>query len=153
MQASVLVLGLSAVPLYAHAADVKIGLLTCHEASGWGFILASTRDLKCVYSPASGPGAHFTGHINRFGVDIGYLEAGVIVWTVIAPSANTGPGDLAGGYVGATGGASAGAGASANVLIGGFNKSISLQPLSFEGNEGLNVAAGIVALSLQYEQP
>jgi outer membrane protein OmpA-like peptidoglycan-associated protein len=58
---------------------------------------------------------------------------------------------LDGDYVGATAGATVGVGIGANALIGGGNKSIALQPLSFEGNTGLNVAAGVGALSLHAE--
>ncbi len=60
------------------------------------------------------------------------------------------PGVLAGSYVGATGSATVGVGAGANVLIGGSNRTISLQPVSIEGNTGLNIAAGIGAISLRY---
>ena len=45
--------------------------------------------------------------------------------------------------------ATVGVGVGANVLIGGLDKSIALQPLSVEGNKGLNVAAGIGSISLQ----
>jgi hypothetical protein len=38
------------------------------------------------------------------------------------------------------------------VLVGGSNKSISLQPLSIEGVQGANVAAGIASISLKYEK-
>jgi hypothetical protein len=40
-------------------------------------------------------------------------------------------------------------GLGANVLVGGLDKSIALQPLSIEGNKGLNVAAGIGSISLK----
>ncbi len=133
MQTGILAIGLSGMPVYAAhaAAGVKVGVLTCHEASGWGSVVESTRDLKCVFSPSSGPSVHYTGHISKFGVDIGYQGASVIIWTVLAPALNMSPDDLAGNYVGATGGASVGIGASANVLVGGSNKSVSLQPVSF----------------------
>ena len=111
----------------------------------------STRDLRCVFSPANGPSSHYAGHINKFGVDIGYKGASVIVWAVIAPALDVAPGDLAGEYVGASGGASVGVGLGANVLVGGSNKSISLQPVSFEGDTGLNVAVGIGAMTLNYQ--
>jgi hypothetical protein len=39
-------------------------------------------------------------------------------------------------------------GASANVLLGGFKNAVTLQPISVEGNKGLDVAAGIGAMSL-----
>jgi hypothetical protein len=130
---------------------VKAGLLTCQVASGWGFVFGSSKDLKCTYSPKPGVNEHYSGSINKFGVDIGYTQAAVIVWTVIAPTADVGHGALAGDYVGATASVTAGGGIGANVLIGGSGKSISLQPLSIEGSTGLNVAAGIGGIVLKAE--
>ena len=140
---------LAASPAHADA-GVKIGVLTCNVASGWGFIFASTRDLNCTYSPEAGEGFRYHGHISKFGVDIGYLASGVMVWGVIAPTTDIGPEALSGQYAGVTAGATVGVGADANVLVGGSGHSISLQPLSIEGNDGLNVAAGIGAISLKY---
>ena len=45
-------------------------------------------------------------------------------------------------------GASAGAGVGANALIGGFNNTITLQPVSISAQTGLNVAAGVANLEL-----
>jgi hypothetical protein len=67
---------------------------------------------------------------------------------VIAPTAALGPGALAGNYVGGTASATVGVGLGANALVGGSNNSIALQPLSIEANRGLNVAAGIAAMTL-----
>lgn len=137
-------------PARAEEAGVKAGVLTCNVSSGWGFIFGSTRELKCTYSHDHGSLEHYVGHINKFGVDIGYQSGGVIVWAVFAPSADVGKGALAGEYGGATGGAAVGVGATANVLIGGFKKSFTLQPVSIEGNTGLNVAAGIAQVTLRH---
>ena len=41
--------------------------------------------------------------------------------------------------------------AQANVQVGGSKRTISLQPVSFEGNTGLNVAAGIGSITLRYQ--
>ena len=131
-------------------ATVKAGVLTCQVDSGWGFVFGSSRKLKCTYS-GSGRVERYAGTISKFGVDIGYEQSGVIVWGVFAPTSDLGTGALAGSYGGATGGASVGVGAGANVLIGGSTKSISLQPLSIEGSKGLNVAAGIAAISLKHQ--
>ncbi len=57
-----------------------------------------------------------------------------------------------GEYAGATAQANVGVGLGANVLIGGLDKSIALQPLSVEGSTGLNVAAGIGQISLKHTQ-
>ena len=85
-------------------------------------------------------------------VDIGYVQSAVIVWAVFAPTADVAPGALAGDYGGVTAGASIAVGLGANVLIGGSTKQIALQPLSVEGNQGLNVAAGIASISLKAAQ-
>ena len=135
----------------AQAQAVKAGVLTCNVASGFGFIFGSSRAVNCTFAPGGGPPQHYAGAINKFGVDIGYTQGGVLVWAVFAPTANLAPGALSGNYVGATGSATVGVGAGANVLVGGSNSTISLQPVSFEGNTGLNVAAGIGSISLHYQ--
>ncbi|MDE2463122.1 MAG: DUF992 domain-containing protein [Alphaproteobacteria bacterium] len=138
---------LFAVP--ANAA-VKAGMLTCHVSSGWGFIFGSSKDLRCLFQPPEGAVEHYRGTINKFGVDIGYTQAGVIAWGVFAPSSSVHPGALSGHYVGASAQATAGVGLGANALVGGFRHSIMLQPLSIEGSTGLNVAAGIGSITLHY---
>jgi len=130
-----------------HAAGVKVGTLSCHERSGWGFVFGSSHDVRCTFSS----GAHterYDGAISKFGVDIGYQQSGVLIWEVVAPDDHPGMGALAGHYGGLTAGASVGVGLDANALIGGSNRSIALQPLSIEGQTGLNVAAGIGELTL-----
>ncbi len=132
------------------AVSVKAGVLTCHVDSGWGFVFGSSRNLQCVFS-GGGRNEHYSGTISKFGIDIGYLQSGVIVWGVLAPTTNVAPGSLGGDYGGATAGAAVGVGAQANVLIGGSNQSLSLQPLSFEGDKGLNIAAGIATINLKFQ--
>jgi hypothetical protein len=124
-------------------------VLTCNVSSGFGLIFGSSRSLNCTFSGPGGHYEHYTGTINRFGVDIGYIRGGVLVWSVLAPTATPAPCALAGNYGGATAQATVGVGAGANVLVGGNANSISLQPLSIEGTTGLNVAAGIASITLQ----
>src|ERR1019366_10075303 len=131
-------------------AAVRSGYLTCHVSAGWGFIFGSSRGLNCAYALQPGYTEYYTGSITKFGADIGYLSSGVIMWAVLAPTTNLGQGVLAGHYGGATASAAIGVGAGANVLIGGFNSSISLQPISIEGQNGLNVAAGVAELTLKF---
>ena len=140
-----------AVP--ADAAGVKVGTLTCHVASGWGFIFGSSKDLRCNFHPTEGRSEHYEGSVSKFGVDIGYTDSAVIVWAVVAPTSSLKPSALEGDYAGATASATVGVGVGANVLVGGFDRSIALQPLSVEGSTGLNVAAGIGAISLKYVPP
>jgi hypothetical protein len=127
---------------------VRVGELTCNVASGWGFVFGSSKDLHCTYR-GNGHFEHYTGSISKFGVDIGYTEGGVLVWGVFAPSSDIRQGALQGDYAGASAQATVGLGIGANALIGGLDKSIALQPLSVEGSKGLNVAAGIGAISLR----
>ena len=135
----------------AHAQAVKAGVLNCNVSSGFGFIFGSSRAVNCTFAPGGGPPQHYGGAINKFGVDIGYIAGGVLVWTVVAPAANVGPCAIAGSFGGATGSATVGVGLGANVLVGGSANSIALQPVSFEGNTGLNVAGGIAELTLTYQ--
>ena len=132
----------------------KIGYLSCHVASGWGFIFGSSRKLDCTYTPADKTKKveEYSGSIVKFGADIGYLQSGVILWTVVAPGMKVTPhpGLLAGHYGGATASATVGLGLGGNVLVGGMDGSIALQPLSIEGNTGLNVAAGVAVLDLKF---
>ena len=129
---------------------VRVGVLTCNVASGFGLIFGSSKEVNCVFSRDGRDVAHYQGHIDKFGVDIGYTAGGVMVWGVIAPTQGIPPGSLDGHYGGVTASATAGVGVGANLLVGGSDRSISLQPLSVEGNTGLNVAAGIGGLSLHY---
>jgi hypothetical protein len=133
--------------------NVQVGTLTCNVSGGWGFVFGSSKAVRCTFARAGGRPEHYAGSINKFGVDIGYTQGGVLVWGVFAPSGGLAPGALSGNYVGATGSATVGVGAGANVLVGGSNRTISLQPVSIEGNTGLNVAAGIGSISLRYQPP
>ena len=131
--------------------NVQVGTLSCNVAGGWGFVFGSSKSVRCSFARAGGQQERYAGTINKFGVDIGYTQGGVLVWGVFAPSGSVAPGALSGNYVGATGSATVGVGAGANVLVGGSNRTISLQPVSVEGNTGLNVAAGIGSITLRYQ--
>jgi hypothetical protein len=152
ISAIVLAAGALALDIPAQAQGLQVGVLTCNVASGFGFVFGSSRAINCTFSPkGGGPPQHYVGTIDKFGVDIGYLQGGVIVWTVLAPSANLAPGALSGTYTGATGSATVGVGLGANVLVGGSGSSIALQPVSIEGTTGLNVAAGIAEMTLNHQ--
>src|SRR5436309_3173952 len=98
---------------------VKVGTLTCNVSSGWGFVFGSSRALNCTFAGGPARYEYYVGNISRFGVDIGYTQGGVLVWTVVAPSATLAPGSLAGGYAGGTASATVGVGLGANALVGG----------------------------------
>ncbi len=144
------VLAAITLPVPAMAADqTKVGTLTCDISAGIGIIIASKKDLTCMFTPlAPGPREVYVGSITKFGLDIGATSGGRMVWSVFAPS-NRAYGALAGRYVGATAEATVGAGLGANVLVGGSNRTVALQPVSIQGQTGLNVAAGVAALALK----
>ena len=130
-------------------AQTRIGTLECNVSGGVGFVITSAKALSCAYIGANGQTERYTGTIRRFGLDIGFTGPGKMVWGVFAPS-QPGPGSLQGEYIGATASASAGAGVGANALIGGLERSISLQPLSIQVQSGIDIAAGVGAMTLDY---
>ncbi len=137
----------SAGPAQAQG-GVNVGYLKCDVAEGWGFIVGTSRKLKCVFHPANGSDEKYEGKITKFGANVGFHRASVIMWSVFSPG-KVDPGALAGIYGGATASAAVGGGVGANVLIGGGRKSITLQPVSLSGETGLNAAGGIAGVELK----
>ncbi|GLK66684.1 DUF992 domain-containing protein [Hansschlegelia plantiphila] len=135
---------------YTPVSGYQVGTLRCETASSIGYVVGSRRDVSCVYRPAAGRNAVdlYMGHVNKIGVDVGAQGPGVMAWAVIAHSDDLGPGDLAGKYRGASASAAALIGAGASLLVGGSAATISLQPLSVEGQTGLSVTAGYSSLTL-----
>jgi hypothetical protein len=139
-----------ALALPAFAANVEVGILTCNVSGGLGFVFGSSKDIYCVFT---GPHIreHYTGSIDKFGIDLGFTDKSKIVWSVLAPTQDPGPGALAGNYGGVSAEATVGLGVGANALLGGSHNSIALQPLSVQGQEGLNIAVGVAELRLRPE--
>jgi hypothetical protein len=127
---------------------VEVGVLTCNASSSTGFIVGSTRDIRCHFNH-KGKDEYYTGTINKFGIDIGTTKQAQIAWAVLAPTSNLPPRSLVGGYAGISAEATVGVGVGANALIGGSSKSIVLQPLSVQSQQGLNIAAGVASLELR----
>ena len=128
---------------------IKVGLLKCHADRGIGWIIGSSKDVDCVFSPAGGgPREHYTGSIGKLGLDLGITQETVLGWVVFAPG-KLKAGSLKGSYTGAGAEATVGLGLGANALVGGFRKSINLQPISVQAQTGLNVAAGVQSLHLR----
>jgi hypothetical protein len=142
--------GAALAPANAAEGGVKVGVLTCHVEPGWSYVIGSTKPLDCDYAPTRGRPERYVGQIQKVGVDIGYTSGATMVWAVIAPTSDVGKDALEGDYVGASAGAAVGVGAGVNVLVGGFDKSITLQPVSVEGGTGVNLAAGVSAINLDH---
>lgn len=139
-----------ATALAQGANRTKVGTLNCDISAGMGVIIASKKNVTCLFTPSQADAAKevYTGSITKFGIDIGATAGGRMIWAVYAPS-NAKYGALAGTYTGASAEATVGAGLGANVLLGGSNRTISLQPVSVQGQTGLNVAAGVSELQLR----
>ncbi len=131
-------------PTYA-----RFGTLTCNLSPGIGLVVGSRQTMGCRFQPDRGPPQDYEGVTTTFGLDVGNTAGGVLVWGVLL-STDAYPGALSGNYVGATGEASFGAGVGANVMIGGSNRTVALQPLSVEGQIGLNLALGVTGMELRY---
>ena len=137
------------IPASAQANRTKVGTLSCDISGGIGLIITSKKDLTCMFTPSQpGPKEVYVGSITKFGLDLGATAGGEMVWAVYAPRTRK-FGALAGNYGGATAEATVGAGLGANVLVGGSDRTVALQPVSVQGQAGLNVAAGVADLQLR----
>jgi hypothetical protein len=128
---------------------VQVGVLECRGGASIGFIVGSVTNLGCVLRVDGMPEDRYIATIRKVGVDLGITQESALAWGVYAPVARLGPGDLSGNYAGAQGSASVGVGVGGNVLVGGSDNSIALQPLSVQGQVGINVAAGLESLELR----
>jgi hypothetical protein len=135
----------------AGAQRVRAGVLTCDISPGLSFVIGSEKTVACNFAPEPpGPPQVYSGSISKFGLDVGATGGGVMVWAVFTDSmAPPGPGFLAGDYFGASGQVTVAAGLGANVLIGGSNNTVALQPISVTTSVGLNFALGVAELRLR----
>ena len=149
---AILALAPFASPTQAQQSWTQAGTLTCKLNPSIGFVLFGHQSMECNFQPVQGQPQRYEGAINTIGVDIGVTGGGGFAWAVFGPAQGLPMGALAGDYVGTSADASIGVGAGANVLIGGSNRSVALQPLSLEGSVGLNVVAGLSQLKLRSAQ-
>ena len=143
-------LTLLVTPMAASAqSSDRIGTLSCDVSKGIGMIVVEKQTLVCAFRPADGgPIDHYTGTIDQFGLELGGVTAGHLVWGIIAAARGVPAGALAGTYAGVGANASFGVGAGANILVGGTGRAFSLQPLSVQGQTGVNIAGGVTTVTL-----
>ena len=158
MRRTIVLAGVAAAALVAgfagaHAQQpmqrVQVGILECRGGSSVGFVVGSVTNLGCVLRVEGMPEDRYVATIHKVGLDLGITQESALAWGVFAPVARLGPGDLSGNYAGAQGSAAVGVGLGGNVLVGGSANSIALQPLSVQGQVGLNIAAGLESLELR----
>ena len=128
---------------------IALGTLTCTGGEGIGLLLGSTKSFRCAFTPVDGTAEQsYAATVTKYGLDIGITGKTVMIWTVLATTQTTAPGMLSGIYSGPSVDASIGIGGGAKVLIGGSAQSITLQPLSVQGQTGLNIAVGVASMEL-----
>jgi Protein of unknown function (DUF992) len=137
----------------AAQSSLKVGTLTCDISAGIGMIITQKQTMTCAFAAADGgPPDKYIGRIDQFGLALGAVQEGTLVWGVVAPASGVPRGALAGTYGGVGAQATAGAGLGANVLVGGTGRAFSLQPLTVQGQVGLNFAAGVTTVTLTHVQ-
>ncbi len=138
----------AATPASAQDGRVRVGVLNCSGPGQTSYIIGSVTTMQCVFKPDAGRPENYAAKITRVGVDIGVTTENALAWVVWAPTRRIGPGEIAGRYGGVAAGAAVVVGGTANVLLGGSDNSVALQPLSLTGSRGANVVAGIAGLDL-----
>jgi Protein of unknown function (DUF992) len=141
-------LSLATTPAHAQG-GLRIGVLSCTIEPGFGLLIGSSKEMDCRFNPDRGSNENYSGAMSKIGVDIGVTGEASMAWLVFAVG-SVDPGSLEGHYVGASAQATVGAGLGANVLIGGFKRSIILQPLSVQGQTGLNVSVAATGMTLHH---
>ena len=128
---------------------VPAGILECQGGQNVGFVVGSVTQLECVFRSEGRPPEGYIATVRRIGLDLGFTEHTQFSWAVSAPSMTLGRGALAGSYGGVGANASVGVGFGGNFLVGGPGNAYGLQPISVQGQTGLNVAAGVAGIDLQ----
>ena len=128
---------------------VRAGVLQCQGGQNVGFVVGSVTSLECVFQSEGRRPEPYVATVRRFGLDLGVTEQTKFSWAVNAPAGRLGRGGLSGNYGGVGANASVGIGGGGNFLVGGPANSYALQPISVQGQTGLNVAAGVAGLELQ----
>lgn len=130
-------------------AKIEAGTLTCTGGEGIGLILGSKKSYNCTFNPTSGPKESYHASVTKIGLDIGMTGKSVMVWTVLTSSSPMKERALTGNYAGASADVAVGVGGGAKVLVGGSQNSVTLQPVSVQGQTGVNLALGVAELSLR----
>ncbi|KPF99325.1 hypothetical protein IP86_09415 [Rhodopseudomonas sp. AAP120] len=147
--------GVAAVALVATVASasaqerLQVGVIECAGGPNVGYVVGSTTQLECVFKTDGRRPEPYVATVQRIGVDLGFTQNTGLAWAVYAPTRQVGRGDLAGSFGGVGANASFGVGFGGNLLIGGSGNAYALQPLSLQGQTGLNATAGIVDVQLR----
>lgn len=137
------------------AADgIKVGTLVINSVPGTrsGLLISSSVDVTAVFTDTKGNKEHYVGETGiKLGINLSAKDEQTISYLVFSASSDykTGSHALEGKYFGQKASAALGAGVGVAVLVGGFDKSFTLQPVSVETLKGWGAEAGLGYLYLQ----
>ncbi len=132
----------------AWSVSAQVGVLKCDTSIGIGEIFTRKQSMTCVFTRNDGMIENYTGTIHQYGLEVGEIKEGHLVWAVLSGSTSSQNGLLSGKYAGAEADIAAGFGGGADLLVGGTQHAFALQPLAVEGETGINVAAGVEQIEL-----
>jgi hypothetical protein len=140
--------------LYAADAGIKAGSLEIKTIEGTrhNLIIRSSVDIVAVFTDPEGNKEHYLGEMGyKLGVDFSHKTSEDLTYLVFSAASEykTGSYALQGKYFGSKVSAQAGFGVGAQLLIGGFDKSFSLQPLAAGTTQGVGASIGLGYLYLQ----
>jgi hypothetical protein len=128
---------------------VRAGILQCEGGQNVGYVVGSSTSLQCVFQSEGRRPEPYIATLRRLGLDLGITDQTKLSWAVNAPTTRVGYGELSGNYGGVGANASVGIGGGGNFLVGGPANAYALQPISLQGQTGLNVAAGVASIELE----
>ncbi len=134
-----------------NATAAELGLLKCRfDGLDAAIHFGAKRELHCrFHQDGSRRSDQYVGRLELYGLEVGIIGKRRLVWRVTSKyKKRVRRGALAGRYKGVIAEASVGAGVAASILTGGPSTAYRFHPLAFQKIGGLNVAAGVLILTL-----
>lgn len=130
---------------------VEFGMLTCTLADKTNLIIVSSTTFDCVFEHADDrPSEELTAKMGKLGADLTIKAEETLKWAVLAPSVDAEVSAMEGDYFGVGADIAAGKGVGANALLGGFDKSFALQPVSVSTSDGVGASLAVEMFTLEY---
>ncbi|MDU0956225.1 MAG: DUF992 domain-containing protein [Bradyrhizobium sp.] len=146
---SIVLLGVLAPLAQAHAArPMRAGVLECEGRRTSGKLVMSQARLRCVFRSEGRQPERYVAKIRRYGLDLGLTDETRMAWAVNAPVNDFGRSELRGRYGGLTANAAALVGFGGSLLFRDSGRTTALQPISLQGQTGINLAAGVTEVEL-----
>ena len=156
----ILAAALGLAPLFAgtafaetHGAEpVQIGSLSCNLGLGDGSFTGEGKMASCIFDPAQDAFSEETydGEVNSSGPGSGETVNGSMAWLVFAPSADSwSEGGLAGSFTAISDEGAFGSSLGRDVLGGGTEGKLALQPLNLGPADTPSVFDGVTEMQLK----